>query len=593
MKVFLFLALFSSILYINSISGEFIWDDQSFVADNISIRSLRNFPQFFTDNKTGATGELANDVYRPITTLSYAIDYAIWGLNSFGYHLTNIILHSANSILVFLLLLLLSENFFIAFLGSLLFASHPVQTEVVAWISGRSSLLFLFFYLASLILYIRSGREKKRGLYHASLALFFLALFSKEMSITLPFVIMLYDLYFPSNDGIKKKIARYLPYFIISIFYVAMRVMIVKRVGQFEGWGNPYFVLLTMLNVVADYIRLLVFPVKLCAVGYPIPITVSIREPRVLFSIAKIFMVLSGAFLLFKRNRLASFAIVWFFLTLLPVLNIIPIKALEAERFLYLPSIGFCLLAACAASFLGEKFDRPIAGKATIVMVLAGVLIAGYSARTISRAEDWKDEVVISSKTALTSPDSAWALTALGANLIERKNYQAAVTYLKKAVKICDGYELARNALGECYLRLGRNEEAIAQFAEVLKINPVAIKTRNFMGVAYANLKKYDDAEKQFLAAIKKDPEFLNAHLNLGRLYELKGDIPNAVKQYSLILKNTSDPTDMAVAYIRMGDGYSKMGSRDKAKSSYLKALGLARDSKALEGTIEDKLKGL
>lgn len=594
LRAFLFIALFSSALYINSISGEFIWDDQSFVADNTSIRTLANFGRFFTDNKTGAIGELANDVYRPLTTLSYAIDHAVWGLNSFGYHLTNIVLHSANAILVCILLLILSGNFFIAFFGSLIFASHPVQTEVVAWISGRSSVLFLLFFLSSLIFYIKFAREKKNIFYYLSLSLFALSLFSKEMSITLPFIIILYDMHFPSGNRLKGRVARYLPYFILSLFYVALRITLTKRIGQFEGWGSPYFVFLTMLNVVADYIRILVFPVKLCAVGYPIPITVSIREPRVILSIVTLSAILVSIPVLFRRNRPASFALLWFFITLLPVLNIIPIKALEAERFLYLPSIGFALLTAYAAYLLGERLDKAATGKATIVMLLAGVLIMGYSLKTILRAEEWKDEVVISNKTALSSPDSAWALTALGANLMERKNYTAAVEPLEKAVAICEGYTLARNALGECYLRLGRNREAVAQFIEVLKIDPLSAKTRNFLGVAYAGLKEYNDAEKQFTAALKKDPEFLNAHLNLGRLYEIRSEFAKAVKQYFMILEDASDPADTAVAHIRIGDCYLKMELREKAKTAYLKAREAACEaSEVLKKIIEDKLKEL
>ncbi|MCX5714035.1 MAG: tetratricopeptide repeat protein, partial [Candidatus Omnitrophica bacterium] len=108
-----------------------------------------------------------------------------------------------------------------------------------------------------------------------------------------------------------------------------------------------------------------------------------------------------------------------------------------------------------------------------------------------------------------------------------------------------------------------------------------------------AGLKKYDDAEKQFMAAIKKDPEFLNAHLNLGRLYEIKGEFAKAVKQYFIILKKTFDPADTAVAYIRIGDGYLKMQSQEKAKESYLKAHAAAKGSKILENMLEEKLKGL
>jgi tetratricopeptide (TPR) repeat protein len=174
---------------------------------------------------------------------------------------------------------------------------------------------------------------------------------------------------------------------------------------------------------------------------------------------------------------------------------------------------------------------------------------------------------------------------------MERKNYAAALAPLEKAVALCEGYELARNALGECYLRLGRNEEAVIQFKEVLKMNPVAAKTRNFLGVAYASLKNYNDAQKQFTAALAKDPEFLNAHLNLGRLYEMMAETSKALKQYEKASVVTKDPVDKAVIYIRMGDVYLKLNSPEEARACYQKAKIAAPDSSSIQTLAENKLK--
>ena len=591
-KPILFIALFCLALYVNSLSGEFIWDDQSFVTDNASIKTLGNFFRFFTSPKTGATVPLASDVYRPLTALSYAIDFFLWRLNSFGYHLTNVILHSANSILVFLLLSLLCGNSLLALFGSLIFASHPVQTEVVCWVSGRSSVLFLLFYLASLIFYIKFSKEKKKEFFILSIILFAFSLFSKEMSVTLPLILVLYDLHFPDKEKFRAKALKLIPYFAMALFYVFLRTLLIKKVGQFGGWGSPYPLFLTMLNVVVDYIRLLLFPLKLCAVGYPIEIANSIKEPRVIISILLLTAIILSLPILFKRFKTASFAVLFFFITLLPVLNIIPIKALEAERFLYLPSIGFCLLAAYLMSALDAKFSYLKVGKVSIIIVMAGLLIVGYSLRTILRTTDWKDEIILSKKTVEASPSSSWSLTTLGVNFLERDNYEQALEPLEKAVALSEGYELARNALGECYLKLGRYEDAIAQFKVVIKINAKAASARNMIGVAYANLKKYDEADKQFRTALKNDPEFLNAYLNFGRLCEMRGDYRKALIQYFKMLCKAEEAQDAAIAYIRAGDVYLKMNSRDKAISSYLKAKGFAKGSAILEKTIEDKLNG-
>lgn len=589
------MALFCAALYINSLNGEFVWDDQSFVVSNASIRDIGNFARFFLDNKTGAAcPELASDTYRPLTTLSYAIDYAVWGLNSFGYHLTNVILHSANAILVCILLFLLSENFFIAFFGGLIFAAHPIQTEVVAWVSGRSSALFLLFYLSSLIFYIRYSRQKERRLYGISLALFALSLFSKEMSITLPFIIVLYDIYFPNREKFKTRLLKYIPYFALALFYVVLRIILVKKVGQFGGLKDPYYVFFVMSTVVIDYVRLLFVPLKLCAVGYPVPAAISIKEPRVIFSLISIVAILACVPALFRRHRLLSFAIAWFFITLLPVLNIIPIKALEAERFLYLPSIGFCILASCVMSMVGEKFGKPVMGRASIAILLSIALVIGYSTKTILRVRDWRNEITISEKTAEVSPDSVWVLTVLGTNLIERGDYASAIKPLEKAVALNGQYEPARSALGEGYLRLARYEDASVQLAQALKMEPLSMKSRNFLGVAYANLNRYDDARKQFTTVLKRNPRFLDAYLNLGRLYEMMGEYDKAIEQYRKILNDTYDDNYRAILFIRIGDAYLKMNSRQEAIGAYQSALSFAgKEPGPIRDLVTEKMNGL
>jgi tetratricopeptide (TPR) repeat protein len=164
---------------------------------------------------------------------------------------------------------------------------------------------------------------------------------------------------------------------------------------------------------------------------------------------------------------------------------------------------------------------------------------------------------------------------------------------LEKAVALCGGYELALNALGECYLRLERYEDAVKQFTHVLMINPMAAKTRNFLGVAYASLKRYDEAERQLISALKKDPEFSNARFNLGRVYEMKSEYGKAIEQYEKALETSEDNQDRAVAFTRIGDAYLKTGSRDKAKASYLKALDAGKESETIKSIVEEKLKDL
>jgi len=594
-KYALIIFVFCFLIYANSLGNSFIWDDQAFVVHNPAIKTLLNFKYFFTDHLTTALGELARDVYRPITTLSYAIDYFVWALNAFGYHLINVIFHSLNGVLVFILLNLIFGNLSIALIGGLIFVSHPVQTEVVSWISGRSSVLFTFFYLSSFIFYIKSRKDQRRKIYLMSLILFALSIFSKEMAITLPAILMLYDLHFAGWNRVKSRTLKYFPYFAIAAFYMCLRILLVKQVGQFVGWGSSYSTFLTMCRVLSDYVIILIWPAKLCAVGYDMPMAKSILEPHVLLSVSAIVFVLAMLPFLFKRLKTLSFSIFFFFITLLPVLNIIPIKALKAERFLYLPSIGFCVLVSFLILRLAKKFDKPRVGSFSIIMLVPIILIMAYGARTIIRNQDWKNEITIGRAAFEAYPACAWSITTLGQNYFERDNYPEAIKYLEKALLYAKDYDLAHHLLGMCYLKTGRYEEAASEFRRVLEINPDSnVTVRNFLGVAYASLGRYDEAVRQFNIVVKMDPAFISAYLNLGRIHETKGRYGEAIKDYLKIILNSSNSYYRAVAYMRLGDVYSAEKKFDRARENYRKAIReLPQELAGLADIINEKLKNL
>ncbi|MFH0763554.1 MAG: tetratricopeptide repeat protein [Candidatus Omnitrophota bacterium] len=595
-KAIALIFLFSVLIYCNSLGGAFVWDDHAFVEVNPAIRSLANTRYFFTDPATTAVGELARDVYRPITTLSYAVDFFLWGFNSFGYHLTNVILHSFNGILVFLLLSIMFGDFFLALAAGLIFISHPVQTEVVSWISGRSSVLFMFFYLLSFIFYIKA-RESKKIFYLYSIIFFCMSLLSKEMAITLPLILILYDLHFGRRFDIKESIVRYLPYFAIALFFVITRMTLMGQVGQFSGWGEPYRVFLTMSKVVVDYVRILFFPVTLCAIGYDVAISKSILEPAALASITFLAVILSGIPFLYRRFRAASFSILFFFITLLPVVNIIPIKALEAERFLYLPSLGFCVLIAFIISAADKRFKNPIARNGPrIAVLIAFTLIAFYALRTSARNNDWADEITIGRRTLEARSSGAWGMATLGENYLASGNYKEAIKYLEDAVAHAPEYELAYNLLGTAYYKSGRYTDAVAAFTKALRLDQMpGVPTHDKLGISYANLKMYDEAERQFKTAITEDPYFVNAHLNLGRLYEVRGDYTAALKQYLKgVIYSSNDTYLTVVNYIRIGDLYTKMGGAPKDREYYLKAKkALGSKNEGLLKLIEKKIANL
>ncbi|MDD5439130.1 MAG: tetratricopeptide repeat protein [Candidatus Omnitrophica bacterium] len=592
LKTVSYIFVFGLILYANSLGGDFMGDDNAFIVYNSYIKSPAHPAPFFTDPAASAEGPLKGDIYRPLTALSFALDYSVWKLNPFGYHLTNIILHAANGVLVFFLILLISRNKAAAIVASLLFLSHPVQTEAVSWSAGRANVLFLFFYCASLIAYITaSDGEKKRRTYAASVFLFILALFSKEMAVTLPLILAVYELHFAKRTTVSYTALKLAPFIVCAVFFVALRSSVLGKFGQFEGWGDPLPLFYTMLIVVTDYLRLVFFPLKLHAANYCIPFAVSLADPRVVLSLVVLSAVAVSLPFLFKRSKTASFAAWWFFITLLPVLNIIPIKALESERFLYLPSIGFVALLASGAALLHRKYSRPVFGKMTIAVIAVGILVSLYSARTITRNEDWEDALTVSKKIIATYPDDVWALNVHAAALLDAGKYAEAALCYRKFVSIEQNDAKSRNALGRCYLKLGKYREAVAECNEALRIDPQQPKTRNMLGIAYANIKQYADAKKQFTIAVGTNPEFLDPYLNLGRIYEAEGNFTDAVTEYLRALEHITGRENTAIVYIRAGDAYRMMSQPDEAKKCYDKVRSLYGNEipAALETALKEK----
>lgn len=552
----------SFIIYLNSLAGEFVWDDECFVVKNASIKSLKNIISFFGEPSTAAPGDLSKEAYRPFTTLSYAVDYRLWRLKAVGYHLTNVIIHSLNALLVFIIIYLISQDAFIAFFASLFFAAHPIQTEAVSWISGRSSVIFLFTYLLALIFYVKRS-------YVWPILFFIVSLFSKEMAISLPLILILYDIHYPRGEKIKDNfLKKYLPYFILAPGYILIRYALLGRMGQFKGWGSPYETFLTMTVVIVDYIKILLLPVTLCA-NYLMPVATSIADPKVCLSIITLAGIFGLAYFISRRSKIASFFIWWFFITLLPVLNIIPIKMLKAERFLYLPSIGFYALLALAIGRLRDK-------KRAIALFLAGVIVIAYSLRTLCRNEDWKDTVTISKKTVEASPLNSWALSSLGVYYINKGDYDRALAPLKKAVILEKDFYIARQNLGVWYLHFNRYDEAIREFKLALALRPDLSNARQGLGICYAMTGRYDDAKKEFITVLKDEPAAITSFLNLGRLYEMKGDYAKSLGYYGKIIENTKDSPDTAVAYMRIGDLYQKMGDSEKAQIYHKKATDIS-----------------
>ena len=235
--------IFSSLaIYINSLGGDFIWDDIEQIVENPAIKDIGNIPSFFTSDlwRLISNPTIGSYYYRPFFLLSLAVDYNLWKLNPFGYHISNLILHAISSFMVYLVGRRLFSNHMAAFIGSMLFAVHPVHVESVAWVSGRTDPMAALFFLLSFYLYMLFKDGKGFTMLVFSLTTYLFSLLSKEIGITLPLLLLVYELSFkpqaePKHYRIKslKVIGIYL---IISLVYLYMRALVLgEAIGEFSA----------------------------------------------------------------------------------------------------------------------------------------------------------------------------------------------------------------------------------------------------------------------------------------------------------------------------------------------------------------------
>ncbi len=374
------------------------------------MKTPQSILQFFTrDYWENSTWPFKSGFYRPLTLFSYWLNYQMGGGTPFVFHLINVILHALNGILVFSLILSLSNNRPVSFLTAIFFLIHPVQTETVAFISDRGDLLSVLFLLLSCYTYFLStvGKSVKKN-YIFSLAFLFLAFLSKENAMVGAGLIALIDYYFVSQLDWQVFLRRwkcFAPHFILTVFYVLLRTVILGPLNAVATLHNvryisilPAFDWMTHLMMIAKilmlYIKMFFYPVTQ-SISYFILPPIFFWDSQVFLPTILLGVVAVLAFVAMKGTmRWVSFTIAWIGITLVPFSNLIPISNTIAERFMYLPSIGFCWLLSGAIDCLKQKvWMKPILRGALLTAVT--VLFCFLSSKTISRNRVWHDNYAL------------------------------------------------------------------------------------------------------------------------------------------------------------------------------------------------------
>ena len=641
---FIITGLAAFIIYANSLGNEFVFDDESVVLGDQSITALSNIPKYFTGEQ--GFHKVIGRYYRPVVSATYAIDYSLWNLKPFGFHLTNVLIHVINSLLFLQLLLLFFKKYdskfknYAILIGALIFAVHPVHTEAVSWVSGRTDSISCTFFFAALIYYLKFIEAESNKNLVLLLLLYLLSLLSKEMAITLPVVIILYDLIinkFSIKQLFSERVKVYTAVIVLSLLYLLLRWYVLKDVPERTTYnyffGKDIFVtLFTMLQTIPLYFRLTFAPYDMLYHynGY-LPYLDSFFSFPVIFAVVFILIFLVCAFYLWKRLPVVSFSIFFFFITMLPVVNIIPTMNFMAERFLYIPSIivSFAFIAI-ALKYYSEKNVNVIYG-------IAALMLIGYGYLTVSRNADWKNNDTL----YMTGDNRPGSVTYVNVGNIyaNKQQYEKAAEYYRKAIDLKKEAVLANNNLGKVYLikrdfdsayfyinrayindtlspepmhafatlyaSFDRYPEAIDWLERIQKVSPgymnsdkmlAELMARQQMPLnqqqqipnmndpntqksamleqsSYRNYqnKNYDKAIEELKELIKLNPAGASGcYNNIGMCYMDQGKYEDAIKNFELSVKESPG---FATAINNLGYCYEKLGNNQKAIEYYKKTV--------------------
>ncbi len=576
------MSLFSIGLYLPTLQFGFVYDDKFQILENRWITDIKYLPDIFFSSvwsfDTGAT----SNIYRPLQHVIYMLEYYLFGLKPWGYHLVNILFHTVNTVLVFFLTSFIlkskkklgseplsgentlsqqkynKENFYpisLAFLSALLFAAHPINTESVAWIGTIPELSMTSMYLLSFLLYATCSPGINTR-FILSVILFLVACLLKEPALTLLLIILLYDY---SRNGFKsviKQYRRYIAYFIVAIGYLILRFY---ALGGFTVRQNLKMgidqLILNIFPLFFQYIKKLVLPYDLRAMYDFYPVS-SLTEWTVLGTMVFTLIVLIFWYFFKERDHLIFMALSFIIVPLIPVFYLPAMRdTVFAERYLYLSSFGFVMIVSYSLKniylyFNKNRLDSKIVGTGFTVLSLMILMI--YAFATGKRQPVWKSDLSLWTDTVKKSPDSYVAHNDLGIALGKEGNFKEAIEHFSRAQQIKTDYAEAQNNMGNALYGIGKIEEAISYYTEALQSDPDFAKAHFNLGFIFAQQGRTIDAIPHYNEVIRVKPSYLKAHYYLGAALESLGDIEKSILHYqeALSLSPNGIPVLKKLAWI-------------------------------------------
>jgi protein O-mannosyl-transferase len=586
------LALAVWIVFGQTIHYGFInYDDDIYVYENPTVtRGLDIFeiPGIFTHD----TGP---DEWDPLTEISFMLDWQFYGPDAGGYHFTNIILHAATAILLFLALREMTGTLWRSAFVAALFAIHPLRVESVAWVVERKDVLSGFFFMLALLTWTRyaqrrpgtAGGETKLSSvisyfgpgnwtanYYLTLVFFTLALLSKAVVVTFPFVLLLLD-YWPLKRAAQGRtlyiwlglVLEKVPLFLLSAAgCVATVLSRLDVVAMAQGLTTSWRIENAIMAYV-DYIGRMIYPAGL-ALLYAHPQKV-LPLGRIVFSVAILLGITAYAIASRRKHPCLVTGWFWYLGTFVPMIDIMQTgDQTRGDRYTYLPQIGLYIMVAWGiVEFCRACRLRRIVPAMAAALILIALLSASYV-----QTKYWKDSVTLWTRTLACTPGSYIAHCNLGIALADEGKSDEAIQHFHKALQINPDDAKSINNLGKVFMTQGKLDEAMGYFNHALQIKPDDVKTLNNLGVALADEGKLDDATRELDQVLKLDPNFADACYNLGNVLILRGFLDEAIESYRRAIEINPDLPDVQC---NLGVALARQGNMDQAIAHYGQAIQL------------------
>jgi len=493
----------------NIFQNQFVMDDFHFIVNWSLIQDWKNFPQFFIKYVPPLGQE---GIYSPLKTVFHAINYHLFGLNPFGYHIVSLLIHFAGIYFVYKISFILTGNILVSFLSTLFFALHPAHVEAITYMTASVDMIGIVFLFAAFFWYLEIYDDKgcfKYRPYIYSIILSLLAVFTHELAISLPLLFLWYEFCYSKKRGAWRYIiVRIMPYFVIVGLYTLSKYLVLKSITRGTYlYDNFTLTMLVTIKAWAKYVYLCFFP-KVLTFNHMISKGISsfdpndfdaeavlMQSPFEMQALLALLVLGSIGFVAVRKFRvrpLITFCIGWFFIALLPVSNIIPSGVFFGERYLYPGLLGFCLLLGLTT----EKIRRTEGKYLNVRFLTIGFLLivcvaCAYSIRTWTRNKDWRNEITLYESAVRANPQSA----------------------------------LMHTDLGIVYLKNKKPDKALDSFKSSLEIRPDDSVTYFTRAAAYTQMGHRQEAKKALHRAVELNDHYAEAYYNLAGIYAADGEI--------------------------------------------------------------------